>query len=690
MPSIVELPTFANAVALTDKERTIIVVTAYERTAGQVAVEVEDAKTAIAVPHPAMSPSAERLARVALYKQMAEAYVRFVQGLAIWDSIHDDERLKIRKALKIIPERAAQVFEAQYLTLLTDYPAFHRWAELYEFTKSRQLTADLAADLQDKISLVAEATQGIDVGLRNLERLAAAGEPAVIVSAFVKRVTEGLHNEYISRIEEPVINDRYTEHGAATLIYPRKCDIFVPQEFSTIQYLDQHVRLELESTWANADIHGDLGAFTMRYLDSAYSTEAPLLVLGHPGSGKSLFTEMIAARLGPPAYHPIRLELRDIDADADLQDQIERQIRSDTGYEVNWAAFADELQNNPPVIILDGYDELLQAGGKVFSNYLTRVQSFQRREAVQGRPVRIIVTSRLTLIDKAIVPEGSTIVRLLVFSHAQRNKWTATWNTTNRTYFVTTGVKPFSLDPQSRVADLAARPLLLLMLAVYDSLSNQLGNANLDRTSLYHSLLVRFIERQRTKGESADAFAALTPAQRNDQIESDLERLGIAAIGMFNRQALHINRDDLNRDIEYFGMAQQRNVTYGQTLTRAELLLGSFFFIHESKSGPGPDRDGLRPSAFEFLHNTFGEFLTADFILRKVLGETRIIRKLSDDPQLLAMREYHLNDQPDWFACLIYTSLHTRPVVCSMMREWLTHKLTLEGWERVISRRILS
>ena len=40
------------------------------------------------------------------------------------------------------------------------------------------------------------------------------------------------------------------------------------------------------------------------------------------------------------------------------------------------------------MIILDGYDELLQASDKVFTNYLSRVR-VQRREAELGRRVRV-------------------------------------------------------------------------------------------------------------------------------------------------------------------------------------------------------------------------------------------------------------------------------------------------------------
>src|SRR4051794_24352950 len=101
---------------------------------------------------------------------------------------------------------------------------------------------------------------------------------------------------------------------------------------------------------------------------------------------------MLAARLAPPQFNPVRLELRDISPDTSLQTQLEEQIRHDTGYNVSWPEFAEALADSPPLVILDGYDELLQASGRVFADYLAEVQRFQQRESLHGRPIRIVLT----------------------------------------------------------------------------------------------------------------------------------------------------------------------------------------------------------------------------------------------------------------------------------------------------------
>ncbi|GIH07592.1 hypothetical protein Rhe02_56590 [Rhizocola hellebori] len=638
----IEVPQLATEVALTDDERHRLVKRSLSN-------ESYDSVASFALAHPATNPADKRDWRTLHYRAMMIRYLDFIRGLAAWELKSTAERAAITENLNRVPYVAAELFEAQYLELLIEVPAFAKWAEVYEFTRLRSLTAGLSAKTIERLNELAESAESVDVGLNNLRTLIESGGVAQNRSPQARKVAQGLARAYEARIAEPVIVDNFRD-DELTVTYPRRREIYLPQAFQTLLYTDLAQRLELEATWERLAVHEDLGHFIVAYLESAFSTETPLLVLGHPGSGKSLLSEVLAATLGEQ-FHPVRIELRNADAEAEFQDQIEHEIRRVTGHDVNWASYAEELADSPPVIILDGFDELLQASGKTYSNYLNRVQGFQRREAVQGRPVRVMVTSRLTLIDKAAIPAGATILRLLDFDRSRQEKWAAIWNEANLGYFRARDLEPFALPQEPRITQLAAQPLLLLMLAVYDSAGNGLRDGHLDRTSLYYSLLTRFITRERAKGDGAETFAALTAEQRSQQIEQDLERLGVAAIGMFNRRALHIHRDQLNRDIAHFHATQHIEVGHGHPLTQADLLLGSFFFIHESKSWSGSGQESS-PTAFEFLHNTFGEFLSADFLLRRVLSQTSVVRKLLGDKQFELLLAKHLAEPPaDWYSC---------------------------------------
>ena len=542
---------------------------------------------------------------------------------------------------------------------------------------------NVGEDLRAQFELIGLSLKSVDLGLQRLASAISQTPQSVVAQPRypdLSTVAESLHRHYADQIEERIIVDRYAvDAGRPQLDYPKKVDAFVPQAYRLVRYNDATLHLERDDQWSTREAHDDLGPFLMRYLESPYSMETPLLVLGHPGSGKSLLTEIIAARLAYPFYTTVRVELRDINPDADIQAQIEAQIRKDTGRDVNWADFADNQVMNPPIVILDGYDELLQATGKLFADYLDQVRRFQHREAVQRRPVRVIVTSRITLIDKALVPLGTTIVRLQEFNKERRTAWTAVWNAHNNGYFEQTGTQPFKPPADAKLLQLAEHPLLLLMLAIYNSVDNKLSSQpNIDQTLLYNALLTRFIERERSKGEAGIVFMSMSPAERKEEISQEMEHLGVAAIGMFNRQAVHISRDELNADLRYFQTEQISAPDGIRRLSQADLLLGSFFFVHESKSkfiddSPG---SGMGPATFEFLHNTFGEFLAADFILRRAVEEAKTICALSHDATLEdALKQRLAIMRESWFACLIHTPLHTRPVILSMLQEWSGHRL---------------
>jgi hypothetical protein len=360
------------------------------------------------------------------------------------------------------------------------------------------------------------------------------------------------------------------------------------------------------------------------------------------------------------------------------------------GLSLPFATLSSGLSMSPLVIILDGYDELLQATGLVFADYLERVREFQESQALHRRPVRIIITSRLTLIDRAIVPDGTTIVRLEEFDQKRCAAWSDVWNQCNATYFQHTGTRPFTLPRSEKILDLAKQPLLLLMLAIYDSTGNELGRdtgshqADIDQTLLYDRLLRRFIERELSKPDRGRKFRELNNAQRVDAVSREMDRLGVAAVSMFNRLDVKIRQEELSDDLRYFGM-EPETVQAGRVLSPAELLLGRFFFVHKStiqltESSTVPN---LAPTAFEFLHNTFGEFLAADFILRRVTEEARTICELSASKQLAEQRNRHLSTLTEaWLGCLIQTPLYTRPVILSMLWEWSRHRLGASDWSR--------
>ena len=94
-------------------------------------------------------------------------------------------------------------------------------------------------------------------------------------------------------------------------------------------------------------------------------------------------------------------------------------------------------------------------------------------------------------------------MRLLEFNSHQRQKWIDIWNENNADYFQCNKIKSFSLPPEEKnkknsIIELAEQPLLLLMLALYDSESNELKKtSNIKRTELYDNLKINALKNKK-------------------------------------------------------------------------------------------------------------------------------------------------------------------------------------------------
>lgn len=203
-------------------------------------------------------------------------------------------------------------------------------------------------------------------------------------AALAKPIT--LAGETLGGLQIPTLGDGYIDHRI------RVAKVTVSSEPAR------------ESWWDDVPVCDDAYNFFTRYLSSPDALEAPMILLGQPGSGKSVLSRILAARLPPNEFLPVRVELRQVPTEADLQDQIEFAVRSTIGERLSWPQLVESGGGVLPVVMLDGFDELLQATGVLQTDYLLRVQAFQEREAVQGRPLAVIVTSRTAVTDRARIP----------------------------------------------------------------------------------------------------------------------------------------------------------------------------------------------------------------------------------------------------------------------------------------------
>jgi hypothetical protein len=367
-----------------------------------------------------------------------------------------------------------------------------------------------------------------------------------------------------------------------------------------------------ESWWNEVPIDNGVSHFLLTRLASPTVQASPIILLGQPGSGKSVLARILAARLSKRGYLAVRVDLRHVPADADLRDQIKFAIRAATGEEVQWRQFIESAGHVPRVIIFDGFDELLQTTGTVHDNFLMRVQEFQEQEASNGTPLSAIVTSRIAVTSIARIPYGAMTVRLEPFCSEQIADWLERWGHVNRDS-LKPGMMPLSIDTALKYRELAEQPLLLLMLALYDADTNALQRrtVSLGQTELYERLLRDFARREVRKH-----LPGITGPNLERAVEAELLRLSAVAFAMFNRRSQWVLQEDLDADFSALLIDQDSQIPGTgrppDRLTAAQLTIGRFFFVYESQV----THDNHQLRTYEFLHPTFGEFLVARLVVR--------------------------------------------------------------------------
>ncbi|WP_433171584.1 NACHT domain-containing protein [Actinoallomurus sp. CA-150999] len=558
-------------------------------------------------------PYEESIRRLRDYYGGLSGYLAdFLPGLALWDSVDETGRVRLIRILSHdVPDRAVRGYEESLRRLAAEFPEVAFWINLTDHQATRN-------ELRS--------------GLAGLERLIADIRTGRVPD---ERRT-ALAREYRAELKRSVLRSGDVPDG---LRIPSLGEAYIDHRFR-VSGLGQTARPDHEGWWGDRPVRVDLYEYLAGHLTSPDAVQRPLLLLGQPGSGKSVLTKILAARLPASDFLVVRVVLREVPADTDVQTQIEHAVRAATGERLTWTDLARSADGALPVVLLDGFDELLQATGVSQSDYLEKLVRFQEREADQGRPVAVLVTSRTAVADRVRVPaEGAVAVRLEPFDGEQVGRWLEVWNDTNAAYFAERGLRP--LPPAVAPRELAEQPLLLMMLALYDADGNALQreSGRLDRAELYERLLTRFAER-----EVAKSGASLDERQQRRAVEEEFLRLSVTAFAMFNRGRQWVTEDELNADLKaLLGDDGGTTGTYAP-LTSAQTVVGRFFFVHQAQALRGQ----VRLTTCEFLHATFGEYLiarlTADELARladdAARGSGRARQATPDDGFLHALLSF--------------------------------------------------
>ncbi|MFD4642290.1 TIR domain-containing protein [Lentzea sp. NPDC058436] len=275
-----------------------------------------------------------------------------------------------------------------------------------------------------------------------------------------------------------------------------------------------------ENWWAERPVRQDVHALLGTHFVSPGAFRSPLLVVGAAGTGKSMLTKVLAARLSRSGYTALRVSLRATAPEATVVQQIQQALRRQTRVHGDWTELAAESSLQICVVLLDGLDDMPQVSGGT-RNYLMEVVRFQQNESAAGRPVAVVVTCRTSFLTRIVIPDGTPLVQLAEFDDAQIDQWVGAWNRTH--------AERRPLTPETR---LVRNPYLLSLLAV------QLTESDSPTARVPFQSAV-------------EVFAALSP---------DLSVTGVAALGMLNRGWRPISEAELRGDLTALGHLDTANV----------------------------------------------------------------------------------------------------------------------------------
>ena len=380
-----------------------------------------------------------------------------------------------------------------------------------------------------------------------------------------------------------------------------------------------------------------------QWLNNPSARDAIRVISGGPGSGKSSFARIFAARHSHDSklrvlYVPLHL----IDASKDLVEEIGRFIRAEGVLPQN--PLDPESPESNLLIIFDGLDELAgqgKAGAETARSFVREVDITAEKRNQQGVKLRVLISGRelviqenesefrrqrciLTLLpyfvpglsekEGHLVQDGEEYFdpeKLL--KNDLRQQW---W----KNYGALTGKSYAGLPEELNRKDLAevtAQPLLNYLLALSFARKKLDFSKDINLNLVYADLVAAVHER----GYEKHPHVCIRHMVLVDFFRV-LEEIGLAAWHGDGRTTtvqeiqVHCNASGLDSMLDRFQEGAEAGVTR---------LLAAFFFRQYGQRASGD-------KTFVFTHKSFGEYLTARRIVRAIDKVVRELTRRSESP----------------------------------------------------------
>jgi uncharacterized protein YjbI with pentapeptide repeats len=378
----------------------------------------------------------------------------------------------------------------------------------------------------------------------------------------------------------------------------------------------------------------DLEKELENWLKQAKKDDAIRLISGGPGSGKSSFAKMFAAKLAEKGTFPVLfIPLHHFDPSDDLIDAVGKFVQIDDILPHN--PLAVEHREPRLLVIFDGLDELAMQGKiaeRTAQDFVREVQRkverFNQRETclqvliggrelvVQANETDLRKDGQILHVLPYFVPEHNWknyVDTKKLLQQDQRQLWWQNYGEASGNGY--TGL-PTELN-QGNLTEITAQPLLNYLVALSLKRGELEFSEETNLNAVYADLLTAIYERAWAERRQ---HAAIRGIEEKDFVRI-LEEIALAAWHGNGRKTTvqeierHCESSNLKNLLSRFQEGFQDNSK--GSITR---LLTAFYFRQS-----GHDQAGDK--TFEFTHKSFGEYLTA----RRIVQEVQYIhRKLED------------------------------------------------------------
>jgi uncharacterized protein YjbI with pentapeptide repeats len=365
-----------------------------------------------------------------------------------------------------------------------------------------------------------------------------------------------------------------------------------------------------------------------KWLEAANPQDPIRVISGGPGSGKSSFARIFAARMakhGKPKVLFVPLHL--IDPSKELAEEVGRFAR-DEGVLLQNPLDPESPESNL-LIILDGLDELASQGkaaAETARAFIREVERTVEKRNLQSLKLRVLISGRELVVqeNESEFRRARQVLTLLPYYVSKqdragyhdpskllegdlRQQWWKTYGElTGRHY----GGLPKQLS-RDDLDEITAQPLLNYLVALSYSRDKLDFTKDINLNAIYADLVAAVHERGYEKHRP---YGPIRHMKLHD-FERVLEEIGLAA---WHGDGRTTTVSEIEQHCRASGVGVLLDVFQEGAKAGVTRLLAAFFFRQYGQRASGDP-------TFVFTHKSFGEYLAARRIVRAV---ERVIREL--------------------------------------------------------------